>query len=265
MRNVQVEKLLTDIINFKEKNEWLTEGKSYADLINDEIKNYPSAYPNNIYQWALRIAEAGQSEINLFLNETPRQQYKRLAGETEARNVQTRANMSMDERRATLLSETEDVAREDQIILMNSLGTANSLPTGKNLIPNSTINTVVDEIRNNGLEAGLRKFQESNWYKNISPKKQNDITLDNYAAMLLDSAKAQNENKVEKVKAKSEKSAKEKIAEIKTKYAEKIKSIRETTNNKSRERYAKIRKAQKDAYTEIVNLVTSDKIKRQLS
>ena len=58
-----------------------------------------------------------------------------------------------------------------------------------NLIPNSTINTVVDEIRNNGLDAGLRKFQESNWYKNLSPKKQNDITLDNYAAMLLDSAK----------------------------------------------------------------------------
>lgn len=43
--------------------------------------------------------------------------YKMVSGETEARNAQTRANMSMEERRATLLSETEDVAREDQIIL----------------------------------------------------------------------------------------------------------------------------------------------------
>ena len=91
-----------------------------------------------------------------------------------------------------------------------------------NLIPNSTITTVVDEIRNNGLEAGLRKFQESNWYKNLSPEQQNDITLDNYAAMLLDSAKAQNENKVEKVKSKS----KEEIKDVKKTFREKISSLK---------------------------------------
>ena len=35
----------------------------------------------------------------------------------EARNVSARINMTPEERRATLLSETEDVAREDQILL----------------------------------------------------------------------------------------------------------------------------------------------------
>ena len=48
--------------------------------------------------------------------------YKKLAGEVEARNAAKRIGMSLQERRESLLSETEDVAREDQIILMESLG-----------------------------------------------------------------------------------------------------------------------------------------------
>ena len=42
--------------------------------------------------------------------------YKRIAGEVEARNVQRRMKMTPEERRETTLQETEDVAREDQII-----------------------------------------------------------------------------------------------------------------------------------------------------
>ena len=48
--------------------------------------------------------------------------YKKLAGEVEARNVQNRMDMPIAERRASLASETEDVAREDQIILKQGLG-----------------------------------------------------------------------------------------------------------------------------------------------
>ena len=51
--------------------------------------------------------------------------YKRLAGEVESRNVQSRMNMTPEERLNTLLSETEDVAREDQIVLMDGLGVNN--------------------------------------------------------------------------------------------------------------------------------------------
>jgi len=43
--------------------------------------------------------------------------YKRLAGEVEARNVEKRMDMSEDLRRQKTLQETEDVAREDQIVL----------------------------------------------------------------------------------------------------------------------------------------------------
>jgi hypothetical protein len=51
------------------------------------------------------------------------EQYKRLAGEVEARNAQRRAGYTDEQRRNILLSETEDIAIEDQIFLFN----ANSL------------------------------------------------------------------------------------------------------------------------------------------
>lgn len=50
------------------------------------------------------------------------QNYRKLAGEVEARNISARLGMSEQERRESLLSETEDVAREDQIVLMDGLG-----------------------------------------------------------------------------------------------------------------------------------------------
>lgn len=43
--------------------------------------------------------------------------YNRLAGEVEARNTEKRIGMTEEERRASLASDTEDVAREDQILL----------------------------------------------------------------------------------------------------------------------------------------------------
>lgn len=46
--------------------------------------------------------------------------YKRLAGETEARNVQTRMNMSADERKATPPWETQDIPDADQIVRLYS-------------------------------------------------------------------------------------------------------------------------------------------------
>ena len=45
------------------------------------------------------------------------EQYERIAGEVEARNAGRRVDMTEEDRKAQLLSETEDVAREDQIIL----------------------------------------------------------------------------------------------------------------------------------------------------
>ena len=48
--------------------------------------------------------------------------YRSLAGEVEARNVQSRMGMTEEERRNSLAVETEDVAREDQIFIEENLG-----------------------------------------------------------------------------------------------------------------------------------------------
>jgi hypothetical protein len=53
-------------------------------------------------------------------NVSPYDLYKRTAGETEARNVQTRMNMSADERRATPPWETQDIPDADQIVRLYS-------------------------------------------------------------------------------------------------------------------------------------------------
>lgn len=64
------------------------------------------------------------SEKSSYERMTAYEAYKNISGEVEARNVQCRMNMTAEERRASLASETEDVAREDQIFLNEVLGTA---------------------------------------------------------------------------------------------------------------------------------------------
>lgn len=58
-----------------------------------------------------RLDESTRSDFNSYV------EYMHIAGEVEARNVSARLGMTPDERRRTLALETEDVSREDQIIL----------------------------------------------------------------------------------------------------------------------------------------------------
>lgn len=53
--------------------------------------------------------------------------YRKLAGEVEARNASARMNMTPEQRRESLASETQDVATEDQIFLYNNMGVAQSV------------------------------------------------------------------------------------------------------------------------------------------
>jgi len=48
--------------------------------------------------------------------------YKNVAGEVEARNVEKRMNMTSEQRRASILEETEDVARDEQVVLFAADG-----------------------------------------------------------------------------------------------------------------------------------------------
>lgn len=54
-----------------------------------------------------------KSRVEMYLSE---------AGEVEARNVEARINMTPEQRRQSLASETEDVARKDQLFIYDNLG-----------------------------------------------------------------------------------------------------------------------------------------------
>lgn len=86
------------------------------DRLDDEIRSAGIAELWDKYQIAVRERRAAQLKYdNSAL--TPLEAYKRTAGEVEARNATARADMPMDERRQTLLADTEDVAEEDKIYL----------------------------------------------------------------------------------------------------------------------------------------------------
>lgn len=57
--------------------------------------------------------------------------YNRISGEAEARNVQKRMGMTAEERRVSLAADTEDVARDSQILLFADTGENMSLESPK--------------------------------------------------------------------------------------------------------------------------------------
>lgn len=107
--------------------------------------------------------------------------YRSISGEVEARNVQSRLNMTPEERRKSLASETEDVAREDQIFLYDSMG-ANSMTIDENQDLNNIksedveeiskklnvpveVITSVDQIKDNSVRSAIEKGRKvKGWY-----------------------------------------------------------------------------------------------------
>lgn len=122
-----------------------------------------------------------QNLIEKFGLGESKDRYHELSGEVEARNVQSRLNMTPEERRKALASETEDVAREDQIFLYDSMG-ANSMTidenqdlnniksedveeTSKKLNVPVEVITSVDQIKDNSVRSAIEKGRKvKGWY-----------------------------------------------------------------------------------------------------
>ena len=86
--------------------------EEHGDIPNEEgrIKAYnlwARGYDNEGYETAYKMA----------LGDNAYEVYRRHAGEVEARNVQERMGYTPEQRSAKTLAETEDVAREDQIVV----------------------------------------------------------------------------------------------------------------------------------------------------
>lgn len=91
------------------------------------------------YWWMTSEARTIRDEGRLV---TPQEAYEAIQGEAEARNVQKRIDMSKEERLASLAAETEDVAREDQIFLRDTLANESREAASQ---PRASITPVGDE------------------------------------------------------------------------------------------------------------------------
>ena len=101
--------------------------KKFADHWRDldEFKKTNPDYLDNVED-IKRVEKEISDAIDDFKAEhgnamTAQEMYRHLMGEVEARNTSRRMNMSMQERLQSLASETEDVAREDQITIREGL------------------------------------------------------------------------------------------------------------------------------------------------
>ena len=138
------DRVLADMLNGVNPNKYIKrKGKGVQKLhLNDKTL----AGIHNITEEKLRKA------LNLggLANPSLARNYKALGGEVEARNVQKRLHMTPEERRQSLAEETEDVAREDQIFIMENVGKADSLGDSSSF----------DEHQNEDLKAVNERFNE---------------------------------------------------------------------------------------------------------
>ncbi|MBR4029355.1 MAG: hypothetical protein IKJ08_07200 [Alistipes sp.] len=100
--------------------------------------------------------------------------YRKFAGEVESKNAEARMYMTPEERRATLLSETEDVAREDQIFLENNLGVAQSVEVSE------SVEAPTRKPRKSAAEKSLEKIESLREQLKNKKRSLNDTLLDVY-------------------------------------------------------------------------------------
>ena len=110
-----------------------------VQAINQEKSEIVKRYGNNPRVLEV-LKDPGNEEAwkALALNDefSQKDQYRRLAGEVESRNAQTRMDIPLEERLKTLLSETEDVAEDEKIYLEKGSAEARMSPLRPENAPN---------------------------------------------------------------------------------------------------------------------------------
>ena len=165
------------IEEFADKREELGEDASQMDVYNALVNEYHSdgfefgdgfipsrnAFDKGFNLWVRGYDKEGyedayneyQSLIEKFGLGGENDRYNELSGEVEARNVQSRMNMTPEERRNTLASETEDVAREDQIFINDALEAYASVSAPMNTAVNELSESLHTPIEKNTSEDQL--------------------------------------------------------------------------------------------------------------
>jgi hypothetical protein len=95
---------------------------SLSDFAREQVNSVSRMKPENAIKKLQIQADEYMAKANVFDREAGYDKYRRAAGEVEARNASRRMDMTAAQRRATLVRETEDVAREDQIFIYDAMG-----------------------------------------------------------------------------------------------------------------------------------------------
>ncbi len=133
----------------------LYEKASLKDIFSSSKADALSEYDANRERADMYRIALSSKDRNLALrlvaddNADSYKMYKRLAGEVEARNTQARQSMSAEERRESLLADTEDVSEEDKVYLMTEIG---NTQVEKNELRTSQSDSFEDEFLNKKYE-----------------------------------------------------------------------------------------------------------------
>ena len=133
------------------------------------IEKNKKEFSDNYYNEKKKEVDDLKNEINkleeIIYDETlsPFEKYKRVSGEVEARNVQSRMKMTPQQRRETTLQETEDVSREDQIIFFK--GQEESIASAVRKQKADTISKMVSIAKDNNFsDAAIRQYLKNQGY-----------------------------------------------------------------------------------------------------
>lgn len=171
---VEVEKALID--EYKEmgmdNDEWMPDKETRIKGFNYFARGYADrSFDDDIR--AFRLNESTRSDYNPYV------EYTKLGGEAEARNVQARMGMNDEERRASLVAETEDVAREDQIFLQDGLNGVSESREPSIWLPKDEYAKVAHVIATNKdlKKAGMNEVFTDNNYYIYTAKKNGDFIV----------------------------------------------------------------------------------------
>lgn len=129
----------------------------------------PSSLMNVISQINFEISKISDPK-------TPFETYQRIAGEVEARNVMERMEMSEELRAETTLEETEDVAREDQIVIgvARPLVLAKKARTPKKPPLKKAPPKKISDIRKQKVDQDKKAYEDGSKELNQKVKKKED-------------------------------------------------------------------------------------------
>lgn len=134
------------------------------DLIEDQmywmarVKGFDESRIDQIYYSAF---DEPPADLKVFAGLSPYEQYRRLAGEVESRNVDARGRMTDAERRSTPPSQTADVADSDVIVVFNG-AEMDSAPAPANATSNASAQGVIDRVEADAFIRGVvERYPES--------------------------------------------------------------------------------------------------------